>query len=143
VDPQPPFQTSCNGPNYIGLMTYQWNQSLIETENFAISGSPVDWTLLCGNGPLQTACGQNNDFVRQVDWYVGNFSTTRPAGWTPSNSLYLIAFGINDINYGYKNWSAASPLIFKQYQASFEQVCSSPNQTANSRPSHPSLSCID
>ncbi|KAK3173171.1 hypothetical protein OEA41_006500 [Lepraria neglecta] len=98
MDPQPPFNTSCNGPNYVDLMTYQWNQSLIATDMHAIPGSPVDWSLVCGDIPPQTPCGQTNDLVHQIEWYVGNFSTNKPAGWTPSNSIYHFGFGINDIN---------------------------------------------
>lgn len=110
--------TSCNGPNYIDLLTNGWNDSVIHTQQQAVSGSPVAWSVIGGHEGKYT-----NDFVNQVDGYVAAFTEAEPPGWSAANSIYHADFGINDIYNSWQRSSKINPLIFHQYQEGFDKVC--------------------
>ncbi|KAL8660178.1 MAG: hypothetical protein Q9202_006774 [Teloschistes flavicans] len=91
----PPYHTFTNGPNWIEFLTFKYNQSQIDTYNMAVSGSTVNDTAI---GGTSTA-----DLVHQIsDRFVPNYVQKNSIGWTSSNSLFSLFFGINDVN---RSWN--------------------------------------
>ncbi|KAL8734434.1 MAG: hypothetical protein Q9181_003214 [Wetmoreana brouardii] len=91
----PPYHTSTNGPNWIEYLTFKYNESQINTYNLAISGSTVNDTALGSNSTA--------DLVHQIsDRFVPNYVRKNTIGWTSSNSLFTLFFGINDVN---RSWN--------------------------------------
>ena len=88
--------TSLNGPNWVDYFTTTYNKSEIETYNMAVGGATIHADLI---PPTTTTV----DFFQQVTkkWMLsyGRMSTIQ---WTPSESLFAIFFGINDVNNSYK-----------------------------------------
>ncbi|KAL8718509.1 MAG: hypothetical protein Q9225_004358 [Loekoesia sp. 1 TL-2023] len=96
-----PYHTFTNGPNWIEYLTFKYNESLVDTYNLAVSGSTVNNTVL---GLSSTA-----DLVHQVsDRFVPSYVRKNTAGWTSSNSLFALFFGINDVN---RSWNKKNPKI--------------------------------
>ncbi|KAL9581007.1 MAG: hypothetical protein Q9203_006076 [Teloschistes exilis] len=91
----PPYHTFTNGPNWIEFLTFKYNHSQIDTYNMAVSGSTVNDTAV---GGTSTA-----DLVHQIsDRFVPNYVHKNSVGWTSSNSLFSLFFGINDVN---RSWN--------------------------------------
>lgn len=97
----PPYHTFTNGPNWIEYLTFKYNESLVDTYNLTVSGSTVNNTVL---GVSSTA-----DLVHQIsDRFVPSYVRKNTAGWTSSNSLFALFFGINDVN---RSWNKRNPKI--------------------------------
>ncbi|KAL8933777.1 MAG: hypothetical protein Q9211_005587 [Gyalolechia sp. 1 TL-2023] len=97
----PPYHTSTNGPNWIRYLTSKYNASQVDTYNLAVAGSYVN----------STAVGANpaSDLVHQIsDRFVPNYVEKTTTVWTPSNSLFSLFFGINDVNHP---WDKKDPKI--------------------------------
>ena len=91
-NPAYPGATSANGPNFVDFMTTTYNQSFIETYNFAWGGATIDEAVVASVfGPsVQSFKDQVNRLFQPK--YINN--PTVP--WTGSNSLFVVFFGIND-----------------------------------------------
>ncbi|KAL8646968.1 MAG: hypothetical protein Q9210_005831 [Variospora velana] len=90
----PPFHTFTNGPNWIQYLTSKYNESQIKTYNLAMTGSTVNNTIL---GILH-----ENDLVHQIsDRFAPNYANQEMVGWTSSNALFSLFFGINDVNHSW------------------------------------------
>ncbi|KAL8832457.1 MAG: hypothetical protein Q9170_004868 [Blastenia crenularia] len=91
----PPYHTFTNGPNWMEYLTFKYNQSRVDTYNLAVSGSSVNNTILGVESPA--------DLIHQIsDRFVPNYVLKHLSGWTSSNSLFSLFFGINDVN---RSWS--------------------------------------
>ncbi|KAL8687930.1 MAG: hypothetical protein Q9218_006033 [Villophora microphyllina] len=112
----PPYHTFTNGPNWIEFLTFKYNESQIDTYNMAISGSTVNDTAI---GGTSTA-----DLVHQIsDRFVPNYVRKNTVRWTPSNSLFTLFFGINDVN---RSWNKRDPkfndAVFTSYMNLLHQL---------------------
>ncbi|KAI4141396.1 MAG: hypothetical protein L6R39_005356 [Caloplaca ligustica] len=97
----PPYHTFTNGPNWIEYLTFKYNESLVDTYNLAVSGSTVDNNIL----NVSTA----DDLVHQIsDRFTPHYFNKTAVGWTSSNSLFSLFFGINDVN---RSWDKRDPKI--------------------------------
>ena len=98
--------TATNGPNFVMYLTTKYNKSPIQTYDFAVSGSPVP------------------GMVRQVEkefvpYYTGKGKLN--PGWTPSQTLFAIFVGINDLDSWSKGISHRDG-VFKQYSGAIDSV---------------------
>ena len=87
-------------------LTNKYNESAIQTYNFAWSGSPVPGMV-----------GQIEDAF--VPLYTGGAKFD--PGWTSSKTLFAMFCGINDLN----NWASGNTYrdnVFKQYTGAIETV---------------------
>ena len=118
MDPKPPYKTSCNGPNYIDLLTNGLNKSAILTKSYAIPGSPVSWSVLDnGNVPKD----QTNSFVLQTQSFLAD-KKGKLSDLSAKSTLYHMEFGINDINTAGAKYTSFEASIFEKYQAQFDTV---------------------
>ncbi|KAL8987471.1 MAG: hypothetical protein Q9177_003320 [Variospora cf. flavescens] len=87
----PPFHTFTNGPNWMQYLTSKFNESQIKTYNFAMTGSTVNNTIF--------DIPDKNDLVHQIsDRFAPKYANKEMVGWTSSNALFSLFFGINDVN---------------------------------------------
>ena len=117
-NPPYPGDTSSNGPNWVDYLTTTYNQSFVETYNFAFGGATVDSSLVAQYLPTVL------DFVQQVnDEFVPHYVQTNTIGWNSSNSLFSAFFGINDVgnSYAAQN-STLNGDIFVIYSGLVDQV---------------------
>lgn len=104
-----PSHTASNGPNFIMYMTRKYNQSLIQTYDFAWAGAPT----LGVKNQVNTA-------------FMPNYVKGKPLdpGWDPKTTLFPIFVGINDLDH----WNNAKnpPLyrngVFSLYAESLRTV---------------------
>ncbi|KAL8958855.1 MAG: hypothetical protein Q9193_004169 [Seirophora villosa] len=91
----PPYHTFTNGPNWIQYLTFKYNESQVETYNLAVSGSTVDNRIFNEPGDA--------DLVHQISGrFALNYANKDTVGWTSSNALFSLFFGINDVN---RSWN--------------------------------------
>lgn len=100
--PYPGF-TSASGANWIDLLTIKYNQTFLQTYNFAIGGAAVDQDiqlgpLLFGLDPFEPDQRSLKDQV-QRDFITGYAYKNAPAApeWNGGNALFAIWIGINDV----------------------------------------------
>ncbi|QIX01525.1 hypothetical protein AMS68_007042 [Peltaster fructicola] len=83
-----PGETTGNGPNWVGYLTYQRNESLLLTADFAVGG-----------GTVADLGGQDARSVRsQITRYFPTFNANYPSFWASNSTLFFIWVGINDIH---------------------------------------------
>ena len=102
---------------WITYMTTQYNDSLIETFDLAVSASTVDSSLI-PHGP--------SDYVAQVTKsFIPNYGPKKSTTWQPASTLFAALFGINDVEVSVSNSTAAGLWddIFKSYASHADQVC--------------------
>lgn len=95
-NPGYPGRTSSNGPNWIDFLTTTWNRTFVKTLNFAYGGATLDNDIIPTAFPTISLKEQiNKEFVplskRSEDF-----------DWQPSNTLFAIFIGINDIDIGHR-----------------------------------------
>ena len=127
LHPTTPWQTSCNGPNYISHLVTSYNKSVITPKSYAIPGSPVSWYVLNGDKTPDPKT-QGNSFVFQVETYVDDIKKgdVLPSDMSGANTLFHMEFGINDINQAGSNYSRFEGEIFEEYRKNIETVPSLP-----------------
>lgn len=95
-------------------MTTKYNQSIVQTYDFAWAGAPV----------LGMADQVRNDYYPN---YVRG--TSKDPGWVPSRTLFPIFVGINDLDHWNSGAKDAAGLeayrdnTFKLYTSTLETVC--------------------
>ncbi|KAL9598875.1 MAG: hypothetical protein Q9219_004215 [cf. Caloplaca sp. 3 TL-2023] len=106
--------TSSGGPNVVEYLTTKYNDSLISTYDFAVSGAVIDGTLY--NNP-------NNDFVTQVyKKFQPRYSNQESAGWSSTNALFIVFFAVNDVYKSYSRTNNPLDAIFATYTRLVEEV---------------------
>jgi phospholipase/lecithinase/hemolysin len=102
-NPEWPGWTSCNGPNWIDLLTVTHNASLLLTYNMAVGGATVGQDLV---PPWLLTIPPLTQQVRNI-FLPAFVSEPRAApsapNWKGDDSLFLIWIGINDVAL-YGNW---------------------------------------
>lgn len=98
--------TSSNGPNYIMYLTSKYNESRIQTYNFAWSGSPVPGMV-----------GQIEDAF--IPLYTNNAKLD--PGWNPTKTLFTMFCGVNDLDH-WGEGAAYRDNVFKQYTGAINTV---------------------
>ncbi|KAL8828351.1 MAG: hypothetical protein Q9170_006644 [Blastenia crenularia] len=102
-------KTSTDGPNMIEYLTTKYNESLISTYDFAVSGAVVDGSIY--NQP-------NVDFVAQVyDRFLPHYSYQETAG-----ALFAIFFAVNDVYKSYSRTNNPIDAIFATFTRLLEQL---------------------
>lgn len=87
-NPPYPGTLASEGANWPVYITTTYNQSLIETYNFARYGATVDNVLI----------PHLSDFVQQLQGgFLRHFNDQDDARRNPSNSLFATFFGVNDV----------------------------------------------
>ena len=112
--------TSSNGPNWVDFLTTAYNQSFLETYDFAYGGATVDSSLVAQYLPSVL------DFVQQVnDEFIPIYTAANNSvGWTSTNRLFASFFGINDVGNSYAQQnSTLNDDIFVVYAGLIDQVC--------------------
>ena len=97
-NPAYPGATSSNGPNYVDFLTTTYNDSYIQTYNLGYGGATIDPAV------IESSFGESvQSFQQQVeDEFLPHYVNRGDVPWTGKNSLFIIFFGINDINEGYR-----------------------------------------
>lgn len=119
-NPAFPGVTFSNGRNWIDFLTYNYNDSLIFSYNFAVAGATVDSFGMPGRPrPMDQQ-------VRQffLPTYAPN-SINSIAAWSSANSLFTTFFGINDVNFslsGQANMTAVQGQIFVTYAQLIDEL---------------------
>ncbi|EAU92018.1 fungal cellulose binding domain-containing protein [Coprinopsis cinerea okayama7 len=91
-NPPYPGWTATGGPNWVGYLTTEYNNSLVLTWNYAYGGAVIDDKLVTPWQPgLIHLTGQVDQFLE--------YAAKKPAvvPWTSKNALFSIFIGINDI----------------------------------------------
>lgn len=108
-NPTYPGWTSTNGPNWVDYITTTYNQSLLQTYNFAYGGATIDAELVAPYREEVYSLGDQIEglFVPHTDHSI----------WNARNSLFLIYIGVNDVGSTY--WSgdfdAFHPILLDEY----------------------------
>ncbi|CAE6428638.1 unnamed protein product [Rhizoctonia solani] len=88
-NPSYPGYTACGSvPNWVDLVTTQYNTSTLLTYNFAYGGATIDANLVTPYTPTVQS------LTDQVNIFLANKAA---APWSGSNSLFSVFIGINDI----------------------------------------------
>ena len=95
-NPALPGQTFSNGRNWINFLTSTYNDSFIQTYNFARAGASLD--SFGQQTPFRPFDVQVNQFFLP-NYALNNTNLTR---WKPDSTLFISFFGINDVNFFYK-----------------------------------------
>lgn len=100
-NPAYPGFTSSNGPNWIDFLTVKYNQSVMQTFNFAYGGATVDTALV--QPYLPTVLSMKEQVLNEfVPGYTGQKpSVPQAPNWLGSNSLFAFWIGINDVGNSY------------------------------------------
>ncbi|QIX01357.1 hypothetical protein AMS68_006874 [Peltaster fructicola] len=88
-NPAYPGATVTNGANWVDYLTYERNESLIETVDLAVGGATIDKMLI---RPIMSFVDLLKSFKDQTEEWK---SYEWP--WTPDTSLFTVWFGVNDI----------------------------------------------
>ncbi|KAI4160366.1 MAG: hypothetical protein LQ342_005777 [Letrouitia transgressa] len=128
------YTTEADGPNFVTYLTTLYNSSTITHHNFAFSGAKVDQKATATNSQGESS---TNDLVHQISGPFSKFanpstsSSSLGAGntttWTPSSTLFLSFFGINDV-YGDDAYesddftSTKLDAVFSSYQTSLSAL---------------------
>ena len=113
INPQSPYHTSCNGPNWVDDLTDGFNASVLTTKDYAIPGSAVDFEII-PNGKVDNS---TDDFVHQLANYKKDFAKA------PADSVFAVFFGINDINFSDNQWDAPeTSTVMNKYSDLLEEV---------------------
>lgn len=111
--------TSCNGPNWVGFLTVEYNSSNVLTYNLADGGATVDATLI---KPWRPEVLSLTDQVQKrfMKKYANKPSQ---APWAPNNSLFAFWIGINDVlnSVSEKNRTIVDK-TFEKYSSLVEEV---------------------
>ncbi|KAK3173434.1 hypothetical protein OEA41_006763 [Lepraria neglecta] len=96
-NPSYPGATSAAGPNYIDFLITTYNQSYIQAYNLGYGGATID------PSAVQSRLRKTlQSFQQQVeDEFLPTYVNNSKVPWTPSNSLFSIFFGINDVTNSY------------------------------------------
>ncbi|KAI9699747.1 MAG: hypothetical protein M1836_002782 [Candelina mexicana] len=111
---------SSNGPNWVDFLTTTYNQSLIQTYNFAYGGATVDRALVPVFGPFTKSLKEQ---IQQE--FLPTFTIGMPASapWRADNSLFALLIGINDVNLNPNGMNTTlNAEIFKVYRGLIEQM---------------------
>lgn len=87
-NPAYPGLTVTNGANWVDYLTYEKNESVIQTLDLAVGGATIDKTLIMPGMPAYTI----KSFKEQVE-EVAAYEWS----WTGDKSLFTVWFGVNDI----------------------------------------------
>ncbi|KAL8968015.1 MAG: hypothetical protein Q9183_002660, partial [Haloplaca sp. 2 TL-2023] len=111
-----PYHTFTNGPNWIEYLTFKYNDSQVDTYNLAIGGSTVDGEVFGIGGP--------GNLISQInDRFVPNYVLKNTVGWSASNSLFTLFFGINDVNQSWREKGQGNnDAIFSSYLEQLEAL---------------------
>ncbi|KAE9989903.1 Dolichyl-diphosphooligosaccharide--protein glycosyltransferase subunit [Venturia inaequalis] len=117
----PPFPgwTSSHGPNWVGLLTLEYNSSNVLTYNLADGGATVDATLV---KPWRSDVLSLTDQVQKR--FVRKYANKPPqTPWAQNNTLFAFWIGINDVGNTYweKNRTIVDR-IFAKYNSLVEEV---------------------
>lgn len=116
-NPAFPGRTFSNGRNWIDFLTYQYNDSLVFSYNFAFPGATV------------SSFGTKSQF-RPMDQQVQQFFlpnyaqnvTAKKAQWKSNDTLFTSFFGINDVNASSKLGRANMTVLHTQIFATYAKL---------------------
>ncbi|KAF3915266.1 hypothetical protein AA313_de0200486 [Arthrobotrys entomopaga] len=121
-NPPYPGWTSSNGVNWLDVATEKYNSSEIFCYNLAYGGATIDANLIA---PYTSGVLSLTDQTNQFLQYYASAPASAP--WSPSNTLFSVFIGINDISNAWwrSDWStfvdtlitAQFALIQKMYNA--------------------------
>ncbi|KAF4447065.1 hypothetical protein F53441_9364 [Fusarium austroafricanum] len=113
----PPFPgwTASGGPNWVGDMVTEQNNSLVLSYNFAYGGATVDAKIV---KPYQDTVLSMVDQVNQFSNSVGK----HPAGtsWNEENTIAGVWMGVNDV--GNSFWLQDAPNIVERATARYAEL---------------------
>ena len=92
-NPAYPSNTLSGGPNYIDFLTVKYNNSLVLSYNFAMSGATISDSIVAAVSP------SIHTFQQQVEqYYEPKYSTPggENAPWSANDAIFLIFIGINE-----------------------------------------------
>lgn len=90
-----PGITSTAGPNWVGYLTYKFNDSVVLAANFAVGGATIDYKLIRQGVPH---FGPSDFRAQIVNRFGGGYLNNDTYAWQPDTSLFVIWMGINDIH---------------------------------------------
>ncbi|KAL9633476.1 MAG: hypothetical protein Q9164_004675 [Protoblastenia rupestris] len=100
---------------WISYLTTQYNDSMIETYNLALTSSTVDGSLI----------PHGADLVSQVqETFIPNYGSKKGDVWDPSTTLFASFIGVNDVEISASNVTAAGKWdnIFQSYSNLADQA---------------------
>ena len=92
-NPAYPSHTMSGGPNYIDFLTMKYNNSLVLSYNFAMSGATISDNIVAAVSP------DIHTFQQQVEnYFKPKYSTPggNNARWSANDAVFLIFIGINE-----------------------------------------------
>jgi len=118
-NPSYPGYTSSNGPNWVDYLTTVFNESLLETYNFAYGGATLDSDL------VQPYLPSVRSVKQQVqDEFLPTYGSSPFTPWMSNNTLFAFFVGINDVGNSYcqPNESDIQTRIFQEYARLVDSV---------------------
>ncbi|KAI4210999.1 MAG: hypothetical protein LQ351_006226 [Letrouitia transgressa] len=112
-----PVRTVSGGLTWVQYLTTKYNQSFIETFNFAAAGATISNSVLGIDG--------ENDLEHQISNHFQPIYATSngSSNWTATNSLFTLYFGINDIAHTWRQHNGTtSDLVFASYRSLIDQL---------------------
>lgn len=122
-NPPYPLGTASDQVNWPVYLTLEYNQSVIQTYNFARGGATIDNVLI----------PHGSDFVHQLrEGFLPVHVDEERAKWNASTSLFAIFFGMNDVLLGLQQYDEQEiPWLFNQefitYASLIDQVSTAIN----------------
>ena len=92
-NPAYPSHTQSGGPNYIDFLTVKYNNSLVLSYNFAMSGATTSDSNVAAVG------SDVHTFQQQVEnYYKPKYSSPggKNAPWSANDAVFLIFIGVNE-----------------------------------------------
>lgn len=122
-------RTFANGPNWIDQLTVQYNQSYIETLNFAIGGAILDRSAI---GPYDYRLYDGGASPSVQDEILSTFIPSygdSPARfkWTSESTLFTTFVGINDVSMVW--WAPNRTAIYDESFRTYSEVLDTLYQT--------------
>ncbi|KAI9669952.1 MAG: hypothetical protein M1831_006988 [Alyxoria varia] len=117
-----PFGIGDTGPLWSHFLTTAYNQSFIQTYNFARGGAVLEKSLV-RKDISQEAFSFQEQIVRSFRPTYASKSTPESYSWRSDTSLFALAFGVNQLAVLHKN-NVATPIkrLFTSYKAQIHDL---------------------
>ena len=91
-NPVYPSHTFSGGPNYIDFLTFEHNNSLVLSYNFAMGGATISDGIVATEPYIHTLQQQVEQYYQPKYSVPGGEN----APWSANDAIFLIFFGINE-----------------------------------------------
>ncbi|KAJ8608223.1 hypothetical protein MRB53_039754 [Persea americana] len=117
-NPKYPGETSANGANWVDYLTYNYNDSVVMTANFAVGGALIVEDLVAPGIPHVYGSMQH----QVTDFFLPTHVNDSSYAWEADSSIFLMWIGINDIHDNDESTYQFFPKMMSVYSELAEQL---------------------